>query len=69
MNKRQRRQEVRNALQGLGYWPTEAGAKAMQDEGEQMACKADVMQNLDRLDPEDLLAVTALIGTLAWASE
>jgi len=53
------------ALRRVGYWPTKAGTEVMQDPHEQARCKIEIVGSLDRLEPAALLALTALVTSLA----
>jgi hypothetical protein len=64
----QEEQAIRT-LKGAHYWPTEAGVEAMEDEKGRKRTREKLIDALDRLSGEELLAAYGLIADLAGPPE
>ena len=58
------RQETREALKRIGFYPTEECQEAMQDPEEIASCRATLFRATLELEPADLFAVMALAQSL-----
>jgi len=61
----ERERRAIQTLKDAGYWPTEAGVEAVEKEKGYEATLEKLIDALDRLSGEELLAANGLIGDLA----
>jgi len=63
---RERRKEtLREWLSMIGYYPTETGIEMAQEPRDKAVIRQGLRENLDKLEPGDLFAISVLVSTLA----
>lgn len=62
-------QEAREWLERMGCYPTARGIEVAQDPDEQASIRESLVEDMDKLTPADLFAVSVLVGVLAWQPE